>query len=567
VLGLGLLGEHRAQAGGPLIVGGTFGPSGQPFLWSTATEVQYRTDGGNLGILSNATANQRVAGMFQVWEDVPTAAIGFNRAGSLLTSGAFVDGDISTAAEFNAVDGSCGNGQQSPIIYDADGSLFASLGLPGGVIGFAGPCALNSNGQIVSAEAALNGKFRDGNAANGELSDNEFDAVFIHEFGHFFGLDHSQINLNCLIGGLPLCSDFSDDAFGLPTMFPFLISGLEETPGVHPARTLSTDDIAWVSRLYPAASFNSSFGTITGTILFSDGQSPAQGVNVIARRIDNPRRFAVSVVSGFRFTNNPGQPVTGNNPGSTFGSRDPGLIGTYEVPGLDPASYTVEVESVHFAFAGGSSVGPLDPPIPSPGPNEFFNFGESPTDNLADSSPLGISSGSTLSGINVILNGTPQRFDPFEPSDSISGTAILFNDGTAGLSVSPFADQDFYSFQGQSGMAVTMVSFAQQSSRVDTVLELLGFNGIRLNSCRPLNSTGPFEQPCLNDDRQDQPGSLDSALNSASELRDFFVHIVDFRGDGRPDFQYSIGTQGVTNPFPPSRASRLRMRLQVNRSN
>jgi hypothetical protein len=363
--------------------------------------------------------------MFQVWEDVATASIGFNRIGDLLPTGAFTDGNVSTIAEFNAVEGSCNSGTQNPIVYDQDGSLFNALfGSGTNVIGFAGVCAINNAGRIVAAEAALNGRFRDGNAGNGELTDNEFDAVFIHEFGHFFGLDHSQINLNCLGGG---CADFSDDAFGLPTMFPFLLSGLEETPGVHPARTLSVDDRAWVSRLYPAPSFSTTHGTITGTILFSDGVTHAQGVNVLARQLDDPgtpaidesRRNVVSVISGFLFTGNTGQSITGTNTGgSSLGSRTPLQIGAFEMPipaAAGGTSYTVEVESLEPGFTAGSSVGPLDPPIANPGPNEFWNVGESNSDNPATSSPTPpVTPGGTVPGIDIILNGTPTRFDSFE---------------------------------------------------------------------------------------------------------------------------------------------------------
>lgn len=241
-------GERAARAGGPLVVGGNFGPSGQPFTFDTTFgPIRYRTDGGGLGVLTNDEANARVAQMFQVWADIPTASLSFSRAGKIFLPSTFSNRNVDTISEFAAVEGSCSGGEQSPIVYDKDGTLFNALfGFGSGVIGFAGPCALSGTGRIVTAIAALNGDFLDGDTDDwAELTDNEFDAVFIHEFGHFFGLDHSQVNRNCL----SRCADFSDDTFGLPTMFPFLIGGLQETPGVHPARTLSQDDIAWVSKL------------------------------------------------------------------------------------------------------------------------------------------------------------------------------------------------------------------------------------------------------------------------------------------------------------------------------
>jgi hypothetical protein len=49
-------------------------------------------------------------------------------------------------------------------------------------------------------------------------------------------------------------------------------------------------------------------GRIQGRILFSDGQTPAEGYNLIAHQVENPRVIAVSLVSGFLFTSNAGKP-------------------------------------------------------------------------------------------------------------------------------------------------------------------------------------------------------------------------------------------------------------------
>ena len=67
--------------------------------------------------------------MFDVWQNVPSASIGYNRAGFISPVGAFSDGDVSTLAEYDAVDGDCGDGDQSPIVYDADGVLFDGSGI------------------------------------------------------------------------------------------------------------------------------------------------------------------------------------------------------------------------------------------------------------------------------------------------------------------------------------------------------------------------------------------------------------------------------------------------------
>lgn len=412
-----------ALAGGPMILGGAgFGTPGQPVTWAQGAVINYRVDGGPLSkngstvIVDNATGVARVQSMFQTWQAVPTASLDIRNAGPILSvpaaggSTSFTDGDVNTAAELDAVTRSCDQGTQSPVVFDADGSIFAELGLPAGVIGFAAPCWL-SNGKITTGMAVLNGKFIDGvnTTTNLELPPDGFDAAFIHEFGHFLGLDHSQLNTDCYFNHT--CT--TDSIQGLPTMFPVLMT-VEQ-------KSLAPDDIAWITTLYPKAGATGNYGLISGTIRFYDGVSHAQGVNVIARSASNPRAIAFSVVSGFKFTGNPGQSVTGTNTGgSSFGSRDPLMIGYYEIP-VPAGSYTVEVEGIVSDFDQGSSVGPLDPPIPIPGPPESWHSGQTNSDGGALAEPFTVDPGGTRHNIDFILNYQFDRFDSGEDG----GTALL----------------------------------------------------------------------------------------------------------------------------------------------
>lgn len=382
-----------AQAGGPLAVRS----NGLPYLWSTAGEIQYRTDNGPLSATVNETAiRARVIAMFDVWENVATANIGYNRAGPINAVVGFADGDVDTAAEYAAVEQDCSNGNQNPVVYDDDATIFQDLGVDEtAVIGFAGPCALSAS-SIVSGQVVMNGLFQDGQAAPvQDISIASFDAAIIHEIGHFSGLDHSQINVNCLVS----CP--SDDLAGLPTMFPFLMTPTQNT--------LSVDDIAWISRLYPQTAGGTTFagthGTISGVVFFSDGESHAQFVNVIARQVDNPgtgpderRTTAVSVVSGYRFRPFHGNPITGAA-ASQFGSATPGDIGLFEIP-VPAGSYTIEVESVDAQFTEGSSVGPYQIAMPGTAPPPL--------------GPINVTAGSVSAGNDVTLIGTPPRFDQFE---------------------------------------------------------------------------------------------------------------------------------------------------------
>ncbi len=410
-----------AFAGGPLMLSS----SGAPLVWRTFP-VSYRVDSGAMSInksgkvkITHAQGVARVNSMFANWSNVPTAAISYANAGPLL---GVAGGDAKTVGDLNTLFSSCSHRQQNPIIFDANGSILTGLfGAQSGVIGFSSVCAVDPNaGTILSAMLLMDGEWQDLDPSNGELSSSQFDEAITHEIGHLSGLGHSQINIEVLFQPEDFCS--TTDLAGLPLMFPFAHCQTRPSP-------LSPDDMAWISFLYPVATtgggktaFTSVYGIVTGTIFFSDGKTPVQGANVIARQVGNPRAVAVSSVSGYQFTGNLGQSITSNylqcapasqcpprgflddnTGGDVFGGRAPGMLGSYQMPVPGGNQYTIEAESVFGAFTAGSSVGPLDPPIPIPG-------------SAATSSPFSVTAGTTGPAVDLTLSNTPQILDGFEGS-------------------------------------------------------------------------------------------------------------------------------------------------------
>lgn len=369
VMGLFLLPGPLIYAGGPMI----FNTAGIPYKWNTQNSIPYRTDLGNLGILNNATATSLVDAVFQRWAAVPTATLSFNRVGNILHPSTRQPTDV-TASNFTIFLSSSAPLGENIVVFDAGGKIFDTLfGVNSGVLGFAGPTWLNGE-RIVEGQVSLNGAYLDGNLFNGEVSQAEFEAIIFHELDHFNNLDHSQINGFKYKAGLA-------PATSAETMFPVLLTVEQRFP--------AKDDEVALSILYPTSSFASTTGTITGTVFnpTPGGKIAFTGANVIARNIADPWNDAVSQVSG--------------------ATKIP--AGVYTLGGLTPgASYTVEIQPIDSSFTQGFSVGPLDPPVPLPGPSEFYKgsneSGIDPPDNPNDYTTLKVSAGIHLSGIDILIN-------------------------------------------------------------------------------------------------------------------------------------------------------------------
>jgi hypothetical protein len=417
LLTAGLFAHPSAQAGGPLYVTGLDADNpGEPYRW-LINPIPYLTDKGELGNQINSEANDLVSAAFNAWQDVETASITIQNTGSL-------DYDVTGSniiPFWNAI-GDCEDAGQpvNSILYDQDGSILDKLGMDYySTLGFAASiCTDDVAGAYTRGLALLNGRSISGTSgplSRGALTLEEFSAVFIHELGHLLGLDHAQINLNCYTD--ISCPD--EDLAGVPIMFPVLLDNVQPN--------LKRDDIAAISRLYPDVSFFTTTGRIQGHVFFSDGRTPAQGYNVIARKVGDPRSTAVSCVSGFLFTAGAGNDLVpeGEDTNSYYGSRDQALIGYYDIPGLPSGEYTIEVEAINnsgtIPFVEGSGVGPIGNGLgfqfKMPGICElqYLNYPPSPDDSCSDFTTVTVGAGSTINEqTDIILLGTPPRYDAWE---------------------------------------------------------------------------------------------------------------------------------------------------------
>ena len=355
--------------GGPLIICNP----GQPFLWpGGGAGITFNPDQGDLGPLNQAAAVALVSNAFQVWQNVPTSTISYVQGASLP-----VDVDITNFGPWlspAAPDG------LSAIVFDDTGQIFDLLFGPGsGILGFAGPEWVDTVACTVTEGVSF---------LNGPTFSNPTEGfdVMVHEIGHFSGLAHTIVNGQIYIGDnsgptpndtfLPIPPPFGSDV--VETMYPFYFGA-----GIGTG-SLEADDIAIISRLYPAAGYFAGVGAIQGRVVASDARTRVTGVNVIARNIADPFEDAVSAITS-DFTDNVDQ-------------SDP-IVGTYSIYGLTPgADYAVYIDGIQ---AGGFST---DQTIVLT--EEFFNRpNESfkPTvDDPAVFTPVPVFAGSVTGPVNII---------------------------------------------------------------------------------------------------------------------------------------------------------------------
>jgi hypothetical protein len=143
-------------------------------------------------------------------------------------------------------------------------------------------------------------------------------------------------------------------------------------------------------------------------------------------------------------------------------------------------------------------------------------------------------------------------------------TATPLSNGRYRASLSPYADLpsgiaqpdvDVYRLTAPAGEVVTVETFADRlspPSTSDTVIELVDPNGQRLMTCR----TGiaivhgfSFIDPCVDDDIIGA-ASTDSKIQlrvpgTPGVPTTFYVRVLDWTGDARPDFRYEISIAGA----------------------
>lgn len=332
-------------AGGPFAVD-KVGDSGTAQQWLDNDLVWYLDKGNLTETIDNNAAKTWVNDALNKWTGASLHDKDRNYVKTVDVKATFVrvmSDDINTFSEYQSV----ASREEGPtvIVLDKDGTITRSIAgdAAEGIPGLTEILLSDSTGKkILKGVVILNGKLLSGGSIT--LSQKQFKAAVLHELGHLFNLDHTQVNLDVADACDLVLQDDTDpscpDAQLIPTMFPGLKTYRQGSE-------LKLDDVITISWIYPSSAFQSSFCSITGEIQDKNGR-PMQGVNVIAKLVSSDetasRVDSRSMVSGALF------PACTTN-------------GTYYLHGIVPGrTYEVFYEPLSSEYTGMSGFEPLANP-------------------------------------------------------------------------------------------------------------------------------------------------------------------------------------------------------------
>ena len=230
--------------------------------------------------------------------------------------------------------------------------------LPPGILGLGGVSAkadisASPNRSFYPIVTSLMHLTRDLTQLPGPSYTDFFFLDVVHEMGHALGLQHT----------------FTASAMSQAT-----------TRNTTLTRIIDADDVAGISVLYPSATFAGSFGSLSGRVLFNNGQ-PVHLASVVAIR-------------------------SGGSPISAFTTPD----GNYRIDGIPPGSYYVYAHPLPPPDSAGV-VYPLDPnnnPVPPSGP--FTTLWYPGTPNFGSAAAIQVSLSGVTANINFLV--TPRSSIP-----------------------------------------------------------------------------------------------------------------------------------------------------------
>jgi len=318
---------------------------------------------------SPATALAVVQASAETWEDINTSFFTVNPVPFTGTP------QLQPALAFDG---------QNSMFFDPTGVNFPTAG----VIAFVRSIIDGTDGHTLDADMVFNDRDFFSSVSTPNLtpappgqSSVDLQAVVTHEYGHYFGLDHTSI--------------------AGATMVPFISNNISQ-------RTLELDDRAGNSTIYPesasrpgglspgAIDFGATTGTVSGTVVSGYNGSAIFGAHVEAFLLSDPSPAnEISAISGELTLRNG--------------------LGEYTIHGLPPGDYAIAIiplDGIHTIAADANVGGPyagLDINFEPEFWNGASESGNGFTDDANDFSTVSVGAAANTGGIDFISNTFPGR--------------------------------------------------------------------------------------------------------------------------------------------------------------
>ncbi|HVI08158.1 MAG TPA: Ig-like domain-containing protein, partial [Candidatus Binatia bacterium] len=533
-----------ARAGGPSYVAGTTyfnaGTAGQPITWPLGV-VNYYTDQGDLSpIFPNSAANALVANSFAQWTSVSIAAVTANAAGQLEedVNGSNIQVDANGTVIAPADITPSATGTPVGIVYDYDGSVTdALLGQGAGDSSecfwnavYGGPDNFSTSANFSHALVVINGQ-----CALNQSQTTDVEYRLVRVLGSVLGLGWSQNNLNVITGNPhPTAADYA----GFPVMhYLDPVSCVPITLCYANPYQLAPDDMAALSRLYPSSPASMT-ARVYGSVYFVNHigaiAQPMQGVNVVARWIDPSTnqpsdQYSATSVSGFLFTGNAGNLITGWNdplgtPYSQFGSSNQTIEGFFDLGGLPvpnaatTAQYQLTIEALDREWSAGVCPYDLSQVAPS---------------GAMQPVTVTVTAGGEFEQ-DILMSGSAQPVPQWAAPGTWTAPAVVPTAGDWVGSLSGYGDVGYFELAAQANrtlsVAVTALdeSSSPSESKASPVIGMWTL-GDAQGTPPPAFTPAPFNSEAFAMTR------LDAQILSPET---FLIAIADLRGDGRPDYRY-----------------------------
>jgi hypothetical protein len=405
------------MAAGPLVLEGANGHV--PATYADPNIV-LDIETGDLGSLPNEFADQLVSNAVTLWNNVPDSKIFLDPNGT----GVNVDIDETNFTSYipNPYNNLIHNDDdgRNPIVYDDDGSIidaFFGIGQGTGgeatVVGFAASSIIIGSSFFTEGFAVINGN------SSLNISNAQLTLIIAHEIGHFFGLDHSQGNIDNR-ESLETTSCFTAQAREYPLMYPW---ACRETLDTHP------DDDVSLSMLYPETDFFQRQGQLIGKFITTDGDA-VKGANLWLQNTATGEVY--SIVSDYL------KQCTG-----------------FFALMLPPGNYTLHANSINDEFWGGSSVGPY----------AFNSF------DLSFQPPA-----STIGSVDFDAGGTPPAILNLEAGKSVD--VVFRTDGSGSVTMNETQVDLVQIYNSTEACAVTSATSSSSGSGSPSPLLLLALLSI-----------------------------------------------------------------------------------------